>query len=172
MENPKMFEGSLEETAIRKFSPMNVMIIKKEKASVPAGKPYSKSLGIPDFQFAHREGMITKAEVRAIALSKLRPDSGNIMWDIGAGSGSVSIEAEGLIAPGKVFAIEKDQTTLVPQEKHREIRGQPGRADKRGMPQEHSSHCGRISSSSAAAAGITDILAYVDTRLKRAAGSW
>ena len=107
-EKAKVFEGSLVETASRKFAHMNVMIVKKEK-DVPTGqKTHSKTIGIPDFQFAHREGMITKLEVRAIALSKLRPEKGQVMWDIGAGCGSVSIEAEGLLAPGKVFAVEKD----------------------------------------------------------------
>jgi precorrin-6Y C5,15-methyltransferase (decarboxylating) len=88
---------------------MNVMIIKKDKDSEQHGRIYSKTIGIPDFQFAHREGMITKAEVRAISLSKLRPERGNVMWDIGAGCGSVSIEAEPLVSPGKVYAVEKDE---------------------------------------------------------------
>ena len=103
-----VFEGTLQETAMRKFSSMNVVIIKKEKHTGSEAKTPAKTIGIPDFHFAHREGMITKAEVRAIALSKLRPERGSIMWDIGAGCGSVSVEAEGLIAPGKVFAVEKD----------------------------------------------------------------
>lgn len=108
LESPKMFEGSLEETAMRKFSPINVMIIKKVKPTEPGERVYSKMLGIPDFQFAHREGMITKTEVRAISLAKLRPEKGSTMWDVGAGCGSVSIEAEALLAPGKVYAVEKD----------------------------------------------------------------
>lgn len=169
MENPKMFEGSLDETVSKRFSPMNVMIIKKEKAAEPAGKPYSKSLGIPDFQFAHREGMITKAEVRAIALSKLRPASGNIMWDIGAGSGSVSIEAEGLIAPGKVFAVEKDQKQLAFLKKNivkfaanrvEPIGGDAPEALK-PLPDPDIVFIGGSSGH------ITEILAYIDTRLKK-----
>jgi len=108
----KVFEGSLKEASHKKFSPMNVMIIKKEKASALGQKSPSKTIGIPDFQFAHRDGMITKAEVRAIALSKLRPEKGGVMWDIGAGCGSVAIEAEGILSPGKVFAIEKDPKQL------------------------------------------------------------
>ncbi len=108
----KVFEGSLQETVKRKFSPMNVMIIKKEKLEAAAARPYRRAIGIPDFQFAHREGMITKAEVRAIALSKLRPERGAVLWDVGAGCGSVAIEAETLVTPGKVFAVEKDPTQL------------------------------------------------------------
>ena len=112
LENASLFEGSLQDAAQKRFSAMNVMIIKKEHPEVGGERVYSKTLGIPDFQFAHREGMITKAEVRAIVLSKLRPDKGNIMWDIGAGSGSVSIEAEPFILPGKIFAVEKDLKQL------------------------------------------------------------
>ncbi len=112
LENASLFEGSLQDAAQKRFSAMNVMIIKKEHPEEGGERVYSKTLGIPDFQFAHREGMITKAEVRAIVLSKLRPDKGNIMWDIGAGSGSVSIEAEPLILPGKIFAVEKDPKQL------------------------------------------------------------
>ena len=112
LENTSLFEGSLQDTAQKRFSAMNVMIIKKEHPEEGGERVYSKTLGIPDFQFAHREGMITKAEVRAIVLSKLRPDKGNIMWDIGAGSGSVSIEAEPFILPGKIFAVEKDPKQL------------------------------------------------------------
>ncbi len=108
----RVFEGSLQETAQKRFSAMNVMIIKKDRPVEAAGRQYSKVIGIPDFQFAHREGMITKSGVRAIALSKLRPEPGAVMWDIGAGCGSVSIEAEGILSPGKVFAVENDHTQL------------------------------------------------------------
>lgn len=108
-DNPKLTEGSLAEISQKRFSAMNVMVLMKEKEQDSHGRIYSKTIGIPDFQFAHREGMITKAEVRAISLSKLRPDRGNTIWDVGAGCGSVSIEAEPFVSPGKVFAIEKDE---------------------------------------------------------------
>src|SRR5687768_3789272 len=69
------------------------------------------TLGIPDDEFFQRKplaGLITKSEVRVVALSKLgiRPDS--VVWDIGAGSGSVGIEAAMLAPHGRVFAIEKN----------------------------------------------------------------
>src|SRR5207302_9967910 len=53
-------------------------------------------------------GLITPAEVRAIALSQLALRPGCVVWDIGAGSGSVAIEAARLSEPGMVFAIEQD----------------------------------------------------------------
>ncbi|HLY83906.1 MAG TPA: precorrin-6Y C5,15-methyltransferase (decarboxylating) subunit CbiT, partial [Acidimicrobiales bacterium] len=63
--------------------------------------------GRPDAAFAHRAGMVTKAEVRAAALGKLELPGTGVLWDVGAGSGSVAIEAA-LIAPAmRVFAIER-----------------------------------------------------------------
>ncbi len=69
------------------------------------------TIGIPDKEFYQRkplQGLITKAEVRVISLSKMsiRPDS--VVWDIGAGSGSVSIEAALIAKNGSVHAIEKN----------------------------------------------------------------
>jgi len=64
--------------------------------------------GRSEDDFDHRAGMVTKPEVRAAALAHLRlPDSG-VLWDVGAGSGSVAVEAAGL-APGiSVIAVERD----------------------------------------------------------------
>lgn len=69
------------------------------------------TLGIPDSEFFQRRperGLLTKAEVRVIALSKLciRPDS--TVWDIGGGAGSVTIEAALLAPKGRVYVIEKN----------------------------------------------------------------
>ncbi|CAM3609961.1 precorrin-6y C5,15-methyltransferase (decarboxylating) subunit CbiE [Nocardiopsis gilva] len=47
---------------------------------------------LPEAEFAHRESMITKAEVRALALAHLAPRPGTVVWDVGAGSGSVAVE--------------------------------------------------------------------------------
>jgi precorrin-6Y C5,15-methyltransferase (decarboxylating) len=65
-------------------------------------------IGIDDEQFATAKKLITKQEVRAITLAKLRLQDDLTMWDIGAGSGSVSIEASNLMPNGKVFALEKN----------------------------------------------------------------
>lgn len=69
------------------------------------------TLGIPDDEFFQRRpkaGLITKAEVRVLALSRLALRDNSIVWDIGAGSGSVGIEAGLLAREGQVFAIEKN----------------------------------------------------------------
>jgi precorrin-6Y C5,15-methyltransferase (decarboxylating) len=68
--------------------------------------------GLPEDRFAYRDGMITKAEVRAVALGKLALRQRGVLWDVGAGSGSVAIEAARL-APGlQVFAVEHDRESV------------------------------------------------------------
>jgi precorrin-6Y C5,15-methyltransferase (decarboxylating) len=62
---------------------------------------------LPEADFAHREGMITKSEVRAVALSKLAlPSGGGVLWDVGAGSGSVAIECARVAPELDVYAVE------------------------------------------------------------------
>jgi precorrin-6Y C5,15-methyltransferase (decarboxylating) len=71
-----------------------------------AGEP-TLAWGLPDHLYDHRAGMITKAEVRAVALGKLALPAIGVLWDVGAGSGSVAIECARL-APGlRVFAVER-----------------------------------------------------------------
>ncbi|OON73994.1 precorrin-6y C5,15-methyltransferase (decarboxylating) subunit CbiE [Streptomyces tsukubensis] len=60
---------------------------------------------LPEEEFAHRDSMITKFEVRALALARLGPRLGDLVWDIGAGSGSVAVECARLGAA--VVAVEK-----------------------------------------------------------------
>jgi precorrin-6B C5,15-methyltransferase / cobalt-precorrin-6B C5,C15-methyltransferase len=63
--------------------------------------------GRPESAFAHRAGMITKPEVRAVVLAKLDPPETGVLWDVGAGCGSVAIEAALLCPTLRVFAIER-----------------------------------------------------------------
>jgi precorrin-6B C5,15-methyltransferase / cobalt-precorrin-6B C5,C15-methyltransferase len=62
---------------------------------------------LPEDAFAHRDSMITKAEVRALVLARLGPGTGRTIWDVGAGSGSVAVECARFGA--HVIAIEADQ---------------------------------------------------------------
>jgi precorrin-6Y C5,15-methyltransferase (decarboxylating) len=77
-----------------------------ESQSSQAGK--AVVLGAPDEWYEHQQGMITKAEVRAVTLSKLRLETGSVLWDLGAGSGSVAIEASLWITSGRICAVEKN----------------------------------------------------------------
>ena len=95
------------------FAPMNVLILKRSRAG-PTGRPPPRGwrrFGNPDDVFAQsrpKSGLITQVEVRAIALGQLAIQPGSVVWDIGAGSGSVAIEAARLGDPGMVYAIEQD----------------------------------------------------------------
>jgi precorrin-6Y C5,15-methyltransferase (decarboxylating) len=65
--------------------------------------------GLPDEMFEH-DGQITKREVRAVTLSSLAPLAGELLWDIGAGSGSIAIEWLLRHPANRAVAIEKDPT--------------------------------------------------------------
>ena len=61
-----------------------------------AGREMPGPWALPDSAFAHRDGMLTKSEVRAIVLARLGPRVGDLVWDLGACSGSVAIECSRL----------------------------------------------------------------------------
>ena len=72
---------------------------------------FRSRFGNPDDVFAQsrpKSGLITQAEVRAIALAELDVQPASVVWDIGAGSGAVAIEAAQLATAGMVYAIEQD----------------------------------------------------------------
>lgn len=101
---------SLEELASWEAHPLNTLILlAADPPSAPAAPTWAP--GLPEEVFDQRKpklGLITKREIRVLSLTRLalRPDS--VVWDIGAGSGSVSIEAARLAPDGRVFAIEKN----------------------------------------------------------------
>jgi precorrin-6Y C5,15-methyltransferase (decarboxylating) len=109
----RVTQGELADLAEMEFAPLNVMILKRKP-----GRPDQRRapgrfrrFGNPDDVFAQsrpKSGLITQAEVRAIALAQLAVGPGSVVWDVGAGSGSVAIEAAQLSEPGTVFAIEED----------------------------------------------------------------
>lgn len=71
-----------------------------------AGRMPTSAVGLPEMHYEHRNKMITKAEVRALIIAWLSPGPGQIIWDIGCGSGSVAIEAASTGAA--VCAVDKD----------------------------------------------------------------
>jgi len=78
-----------------------------EVIAAPGARVIARSAGLADELFEH-DGQITKREIRAVTLSALAPSRGALLWDIGAGSGSVAIEAAMLAPAGRVYAIEVD----------------------------------------------------------------
>ncbi len=91
------------------FKEPNAVVLKKENTET---KKRPLALGAPDHWYAHERGMITKSEIRAVALSKLRLCPDHVFWDLGAGSGSVSIEASIFITRGQIVAVEKNDSRI------------------------------------------------------------
>lgn len=101
----------LDELAAYEAHPLNTLILLGPEATAAPREPVAWQPGLPEECFDQRKpklGLITKREVRVLSLSRLalRPDS--VVWDIGAGSGSVAIEAARLAPRGRVFAVEKN----------------------------------------------------------------
>lgn len=74
------------------------------------GERQATGWALPDHELQHRDGMLTKQDVRAVVLARLAPGTGRLIWDIGAGSGSVAVECSRLGAA--VIAIEQDPDQL------------------------------------------------------------
>jgi precorrin-6Y C5,15-methyltransferase (decarboxylating) len=75
---------------------------------IAGGEPVPPATGwaLAEAEFSHRAGLITKSEIRALALARLAPGPGRLVWDVGAGCGSVGVECARLGAA--VIAIERD----------------------------------------------------------------
>jgi precorrin-6B C5,15-methyltransferase / cobalt-precorrin-6B C5,C15-methyltransferase len=109
----RVTHGELSEIAGEEFSPLNVMILvrKPELPDRPSDAVGHRLFGNSDAAFLQsrpKHGLLTPAEVRVIALAQMDLGPTSIVWDIGAGSGSVSIEAAQIAAGGMVYAIEMD----------------------------------------------------------------
>jgi precorrin-6Y C5,15-methyltransferase (decarboxylating) len=109
----RVTQGELCEITEMTFSPLNVLILvrKPDRPDQARAADHLQLFGNPDDAFAQsrpKSGLITQAEVRAIALAQMNIRTGSVVWDVGAGSGSVAIEAAQLASSGTVYAIEKD----------------------------------------------------------------
>ncbi|PKN63883.1 MAG: bifunctional cobalt-precorrin-7 (C(5))-methyltransferase/cobalt-precorrin-6B (C(15))-methyltransferase [Deltaproteobacteria bacterium HGW-Deltaproteobacteria-15] len=89
------------------FSPLNFVILQRVR-----GPEIIPQFGMDDDLYLHSAGLITKKEIRAVGLAALRVEPPHIVWDLGAGCGSVSIEASLLAHEGAVYAVEKDESRV------------------------------------------------------------
>ncbi len=92
------------------FSPLNLVVVLDQGAGRqdPTVPGTSLHLGLPEAALAHEAGLVTKSEVRAVVLAKLALLPGQVLWDVGAGCGSVALEASLLLPGGQIFAVERD----------------------------------------------------------------
>ena len=96
----KIFRGSVKELAAGRFNSLSVLLVEAVEG-LPRRAP-----GLPDEAFERGDVPMTKQEVRAAVLAKLAVRPEDILWDVGAGTGSVSVELA-LAAPrGRVYAVE------------------------------------------------------------------
>lgn len=105
--------GDLKTIASHTFSPLNVMVLVRKvgRADRPSDGSTTRLFGNPDDAFLQsrpKRGLLTPSEVRCIALAELDLTPKSVVWDVGAGSGSMAIEAARIANQGKVFGIEMD----------------------------------------------------------------
>ncbi len=109
----RVTHGSLSDLAHQSFSPPNVMILVRrpmvpDRPAEMAGKRLFGNRDDMFLQSLPKRGLLTPMEVRVIALAELDIGPASIVWDVGAGSGAVAVEAAQMIQSGKVYAIEME----------------------------------------------------------------
>lgn len=99
----KITTSTAAELAGRSFASLSVLLAE------PAPRFERRSPGLPDGMFVRGQAPMTKQEVRAAALAKLAVGPSDVLWDVGAGTGSVSVELALSAPEGQVFAVECDE---------------------------------------------------------------
>jgi precorrin-6B C5,15-methyltransferase / cobalt-precorrin-6B C5,C15-methyltransferase len=108
----RVFRGDAATVAGMGWQDPNVVLVLDEarmpgvKGWISPGIESPSRWALPEEDFEYRSGMITKSETRALVLSRLGPSPGDLIWDVGAGSGSVAIECARLGAAS--VAVERD----------------------------------------------------------------
>ncbi len=108
--------GTARELAGGAFDSLAVLLAENPR---PVSRPWNAP-GMPDGLFLRGEAPMTKEEVRALALSKPRPMACHVAWDVGAGTGSVSVELAQACSAGRVYAIERKAEALELLERNKE----------------------------------------------------
>lgn len=94
--------GTAAQLAQREFAPLSVVLVDNPAAA-------RDSIHLPDSAFVRGDVPMTKEEVRSVILGKLRLHPGETAWDIGAGTGSVSVEMARAAFPGMICAVERGE---------------------------------------------------------------
>lgn len=115
----KLTEGTAEEISKLEFPSLSVMMILNENAS--SFEPVVH--GLADELFMRSKVPMTKQEVRSVSMSKLMPKATDLIYDIGAGTGSCSIELALLARQGKVWAFERNPVAVELLGKNKELFG-------------------------------------------------
>ena len=110
----RLTRGTARELAEQSFASLSLVLVDNPDAKSAVLTP-----GRPDGDFLRTEVPMTKSEVRAVTLSKLRLTKNALCWDVGAGTGSVSLEMAEAAEDGTVYAVEKkpEACALIEQNK-------------------------------------------------------
>lgn len=115
----RILSGPPEQFAESEFDSLTVLLV--DNPGYDSALPVTP--GLPDSAFARGKVPMTKREVRAVALSMLEVQRGDILWDVGAGTGSVSVELAQLACRGAVYAVERNPEAWPLLEENRERHG-------------------------------------------------
>ena len=109
----RVVTGTAEELMDGVYDPLSVLLVENpDHGSAPV------THGLPDEAFLRDEVPMTKSEVRSVSLSKLMLTKNAVVWDVGAGSGSVTVECALLASGGRVYAVEMKEKALALLEKN------------------------------------------------------
>lgn len=103
----RVVSGTLEKIRDQRWNPLNIVFL--ERMTAP---PLTLTLGLRADDLAHQQDLITKQSVRALILSCLRLAPEAVLWDLGAGSGAISLEAASLLRHGRITAVERQPERL------------------------------------------------------------
>jgi len=122
-EDERIIRGKASELTELRTGKLSVMMTEWEPPSGSLGRFLrgGSSYGFPDDVFIRGSVPMTKEEIRAVSLSKLRLHTDSVVFDIGAGTGSVSVEIASAVPDGNVFAVERNEEGLALIEQNRRL---------------------------------------------------
>ncbi|NTU85850.1 MAG: precorrin-6y C5,15-methyltransferase (decarboxylating) subunit CbiE [Chloroflexales bacterium] len=103
----RVVRATLAEAAEQTFAALNVFVVWPAAEFTTHSSQFSTAPGLPDDAFSTTGGLITKREIRLLILAELAPRSGEVLWDLGAGSGAVGIELARWQPAATVYAVER-----------------------------------------------------------------
>ena len=118
-DDERIVRGTAAELAQMEFANLTVMLAENPH---PVRRPFAAP-ALTDADFQRGKAPMTKEEVRMLAIAKMRIQADHVVWDVGAGTGSVSVEAALAACAGSVYAIEKKADALELLKQTREQQG-------------------------------------------------